>query len=66
MSWNSSQSFIVWSLEMLATNWEKINNEKIQEKVYCENQTFRNAFQYYVHEFMHEVYEIASLQGDMY
>ena len=51
---------------MLATNWEKINNEKIQEKVYCENQTFRNAFQYYVHEFMHEVYEIASLQGDMY
>lgn len=61
MSWNSSQSFIVWSLEMLVTNLEKINNAKIQEKVYYANQTFLSAFLNCVHKFMYEVYEIPSL-----
>lgn len=40
----------------------KINNEKIQEKVYYANLTFLSGFLNYVHKFMYEVYEIASLQ----
>lgn len=61
MPWNSSQSFIVWSLEMLVTNVEKINNEKIQEKVYYANQTFLSALLNCVLKFMYEVYQIPSL-----
>ena len=40
----------------------KINNETIQEKVYYANLTFLSGFLNYVHKFMYEVHEIASLQ----
>ena len=46
---------------MFVTNLEKINNEKIQEKVYYANQTFLSAFLNCVHKFMYEGYEIPSL-----
>ena len=46
---------------MLVTNVEKINNEKIQEKVYYANQTFLSALLNCVHKFMYEVHQIPSL-----